>query len=151
LTSQVFALNKKTMKIEILQQPNQELVDFFDKKIEEFNLARWEIKQKIPLAVRVTNETGEIVGGAAGKTFGLWLLLDNLWISENLRGQDLGSKVLKNMENAAIERGCKFVLLDTLDFQARPFYEKQGYKCQWVQLHYPRDGQKHFMIKDLSR
>ena len=138
------------MKIEILQQPNQELVDFFDKKIEEFNLARWEIKQKIPLAVKVTNEIGEIVGGAAGKTFGLWLLLDNLWISENLRGQDLGSKVLKHMEKAAIERGCKFVLLDTLDFQARPFYEKHGYKCQWVQLHYPRDGQKHFMIKDLS-
>jgi GNAT superfamily N-acetyltransferase len=139
-----------SLKIEVIKNAERELEVFFEKRLEEFNVARWEIKQKIPLAVKVCDEGGEIVAGAAGKTFGLWLLLDNLWVREDLRGNDLGSTILKKMETAAQEQGCRFVLLQTLNFQARPFYEKYGYQCQWVQENYPRDGQKYFMVKELG-
>lgn len=138
------------MEFSVVDQPTKELIDFFDKRIEEFNVARWEIKEKKPIAVKVTDEHGKIIAGAAGETFGLWLFLDNLWVSEELRGQDIGSKILAKMELAAKDRGCRFVLLATLDFQARPFYEKYGYKVQWIQNNYPRDGRKHFMMKELS-
>lgn len=137
------------MKVEVIESPDQSIADFFEKKIEEFNLARWEITEKKPIAVKVTGKDGETIAGAAGKTFGLWLLLDNLWVSESNRGQDLGSKILTALENAAKARGCRFVLLDTLNFQARPFYEKHGYSVQWTQKNYPRDGMKFFMTKEL--
>lgn len=140
---------KFDVKFEVVETPEKDLVDFFEKRLEEFNVARWEIKQKIPLAIRVTNDDGEIIAGAAGKTFGMWLLIDNLWVSEKMRGQDIGSKVLQMMESAARQRGCKYVLLDTLNFQARPFYERFGYKLQWTQEHYPRDGMKFWMAKEL--
>ncbi len=90
---------------------------------------------KKPIAVKVTDQTGNIIGGAAGKTFGAWLLIDNLWVNESFRGQDLGTKILMQLEAAAKDRGCHSVLLDTLSFQARPFYEKQGYSVQWTQNH----------------
>ena len=138
------------MDIEVVDKPDSALLEFFEKKIHEFNVARWEVKERLPLAVRIRNETGEVVAGAAARTFGLWLLIDNIWVSEQLRGQDLGSKILKHLESAAVARGCKFALLDTLNFQARPFYERFGYKVQWVQNNYPKDGCKYFMVKELS-
>ncbi|MBC7419863.1 MAG: GNAT family N-acetyltransferase [Bdellovibrio sp.] len=137
------------MKLNVDQNPTTETITFFDKKIEEFNLARWNIKEKVPIAVTIHDSSNMIVGGVAAKTFGLWLLIDNLWISESLRGQGLGSQVLLNLEEAARKRGCQYALLDTLEFQARPFYEKHRYKVKWTQENYPKTGAKFFMVKEL--
>ena len=41
-----------------------------------------------------------------------------------------GAALLLKLEEAARERGCEFVLLDTLGFQVRPFYESNGYRLQ---------------------
>jgi ribosomal protein S18 acetylase RimI-like enzyme len=88
-----------------------------------------------------------VIAGAAARSFGDWLLLDTLWVSEVLRGQDIGSKMLAEIEAMGIERGCKKCLLDTLNFQAKPFYEHRGYQVQWVQEGYPKTGCKYFMVK----
>ena len=77
------------------------------------------------------------------------MLLDTLWVSENLRGQNIGSQLLEKIELIAKNRGCKKCLLDTLNFQAAPFYEKYGYQTQWIQNGYPRTGCKYFMVKQL--
>jgi len=90
-----------------------------------------------------------VIAGAAARSFGDWLLLDTLWVSEALRGQDVGSQLLKKVEEAGKVRGCNKVWLETLSFQARPFYEKQGYKVHSVQENYPRTSCQYFMMKDL--
>jgi GNAT superfamily N-acetyltransferase len=112
------------MDIEVLENPEQELIDYLDKKIADFNWANWEVSERTPLAVQVKNESGEVIAGAAARSFGDWLLLDTLWVSDELRGQSVGSKILKEIEVAGKNRGCTKCLLDTLDFQAMPFYEK---------------------------
>jgi len=137
------------MNIEVLQEPDKNVIDFLDNKIAEFNWANWEVSERLPLAVQITNDCGEIIAGAAGRTFGDWLQLSTLWVSAELRGQDVGSKLLAEMEASAKLRGCTKCLLDTLNFQAMPFYEKHGYKTQWVQQGYPKTGCKYFMVKAL--
>jgi ribosomal protein S18 acetylase RimI-like enzyme len=137
------------MQLEVINAPDKALCEFFNQRIEEFNLERWEVTERRPLVIRVTDLHGEIVGGVAARTFGEWLLIDNLWVSAKLRGQNWGSKILRQLEATALERGCKYSLLDTLNFQARPFYEKYGYKVEWQQKNYPRDGCKYFMTKQL--
>jgi GNAT superfamily N-acetyltransferase len=137
------------MKIEVVENPEQELLDFLDKQIDNFNWNNWEIKEKKPLAIQIKNDQGEVIAGSSGRTFGDWLLLDILWISEALRGQDIGSKILNEMEIVGKKRGCKKCLLDTLNFQAMPFYVKHGYKTQWIQKGYPKTGCKYFMSKAL--
>lgn len=137
------------MKIQVVEQPDQKLMDYFEHQIEQFNLARWEVKKKIPLAIKIEAEDGSIVAGASAKTFGSWLLIDNIWVSESLRGQDVGTKILEHLHEAARKRGCLYALLDTLNFQARGFYEKFGYTVQWTQNEYPKTGSKHFMTKVL--
>ncbi len=138
------------MKIEIVENPNKELLDEIDKKIEEYNLIHWEVKEKNPIAFVIKDDNCKLIAGASAKTFGYWLLIDNIWVSEHLRGQKIGSELLHKLEKLAIQRGCKFSLLDTLDFQAKPFYEKYGYKLQWTQSNYPKNGLKYFMTKELK-
>lgn len=104
------------MHIEIIDNPTIELINAIDKKIEEFNLAHWEETDKKPIATIVNNENNEIIAGATAKTFGYWLLIDNIWVSENLRGKNIGSQLLYELEKAAINRDCKYALLDTLNF-----------------------------------
>ncbi|WP_019028640.1 GNAT family N-acetyltransferase [Colwellia piezophila] len=137
------------MKIEVLENPEKELIDYLDKKIADFNWANWEVSKRLPLAVQLKNAQGEVIAGAAARTFGDWLLINTLWVSEDLRGQDIGSKILKEIERAGKSRGCKKCLLDTLDFQAMPFYQKSGYETQWIQQGYPKTGCKYFMVKEL--
>ena len=140
---------KNDIQFEVIEQPTPDILNFFEQKLLEFNVARWEVKAKIPLAIKVAHHDGKILAGAAAKTFGDWLLIDNIWVDESLRRQNLGTKIVEKLEQAAIARGCKFALLDTLNFQARPFYEKFGYTVQWTQENYPKDGCKYFMVKKL--
>ena len=140
---------KTDAKIEVLDNPDQALLDFLENKIAEFNWQNWEVQERKPLALQIKDDNGEVIAGAAARTFGDWLLLDYLWVSDTLRGQNIGSQLLEQLETAAKTRGCKKCLLDTLSFQAMPFYEKFGYKTQWVQQGYPKTGCKYFMVKEL--
>jgi ribosomal protein S18 acetylase RimI-like enzyme len=137
------------MNIEVIENPEDSLIEFLDKKIDDFNWAHWEVKERNPIAVKITDKDNNIIAGAAGRTFGHWFLLDTLWVSDLLRGQNIGSKLLSKLETLAKEKGCKECLLDTLNFQAMPFYEKKGYEVQWVQKNYPKTGCKYFMTKEL--
>jgi ribosomal protein S18 acetylase RimI-like enzyme len=137
------------MNIEILDEPEQGLIDFLDQKIAEFNWARWEVSERKPLAIQIKDDQGNIIAGSSARTFGNWLQINTLWVSETLRGQAIGCKILSELESAAIARGCTLSMLDTLNFQAMPFYEKYGYQTQWVQERYPKTGCKYFMVKEL--
>jgi GNAT superfamily N-acetyltransferase len=137
------------MNIEVLENPDQTLIDYLNKRIDDFNWANWEVNERVPLAVQIKSEQGEVIAGAAARTFGDWLLLDTLWVSDELRGQNIGSDILKKIEESGKKRGCIKCLLSTLNFQAMPFYEKYGYKTEWVQQGYPKTGCKYFMVKEL--
>lgn len=137
------------MNIEVLEQPHNDLIDFLDKKIKEMNWQNWEVSERLPLAVQIKDDKGLVIAGAAARTFGDWLLLDTLWVSETLRGQNVGSKILAEIENAGKARGCKKCFLETLHFQAKPFYERKGYQVEWVQENYPKTGCQYFMVKQL--
>lgn len=50
----------------------------------------------------------------------------------------------------AHNRGVLRVYLDTLDFQARPFYEREGYVVFGVQEDYPPGHQRFYMRKELG-
>ncbi|MCA2017205.1 GNAT family N-acetyltransferase [Vibrio tritonius] len=89
------------------------------------------------------------VGGIIANLWGNWLLIKFLWVDDSVRGKQVGSKLLKLLEDHAVSEGCKSALVDTLSFQAKPFYEKQGYKCQMVLDNYPMDSSLSFLTKKL--
>jgi GNAT superfamily N-acetyltransferase len=82
------------------------------------------------LGVFIEGEDGKKTGGLIGETVGNYLMIKYLWVDESLRGQDCGTLLIKQAETEAVARGCRYALVDTFSFQARPFYERQGYQCR---------------------
>ncbi|OIQ26515.1 GNAT family N-acetyltransferase [uncultured Vibrio sp.] len=89
------------------------------------------------------------IAGIIGDVWGNWLLVKYLWVDEAVRGERIGSELLMRLEQCAISRGCISSLVDTLSFQAKPFYEKHGYQCQMVLENYPLDSSLSFLTKTL--
>ncbi|MCG9628977.1 GNAT family N-acetyltransferase, partial [Vibrio mediterranei] len=122
---------------------------FMNNQIDEFNAKHWKEYKQEPIGVKFCQNDGFIIGGASARSFGDWLLLDLLWVHEQFRSQGIGERILTEIEQLGKKKGCKKCLLDTLDFQAKPFYEKNGYVTQWTQPNYPKSGAKYFMTKVL--
>lgn len=119
-------------------------------KIAEFNAQHWDASQRQALGLKQLNAHGEVVAMLAGRTFGNWFYLESFWLQESERGKGLGSAMLAEAEAIARHRGCRFVLVDTLQFQAKPFYQRHGYRVAWIQQDYPfAGGAKYFMTKTL--
>lgn len=80
-----------------------------------------------PLTLTVRNSEGVLLGGCLGGVGMSWLNVDILWIREDMRGKGLGREVLQEMENEGRKLGATAAVLDTFEFQAKGFYEKEGY------------------------
>jgi GNAT superfamily N-acetyltransferase len=103
-----------------------------------------------PVCLSLRGTDGALVGGIYGATSWGWLMIDGLWVAVGLRGQGLGSRLLTSAEALAVGHGCRGSWLGTFDFQARPFYERHGYRV-FAELHGFPKGHTHFHLrKDLS-
>lgn len=102
-----------------------------------------------PLAVFARDADGNLVGGASGLLNWTWLHVALLWVSAEHRDQGLGSRLLGAIEAAAAERGCTRAHLDTFSYQAKPFYERHGYRVFAVLHDYPPGHQRIFLNKRL--
>lgn len=103
-----------------------------------------------PLNIVVRDADDQIVGGLAATTYWQWLDIDNFWLREDRRGVGIGREVLAMAEAEAIARGCVRVQLRTFDFQARDFYERQGYRVVGTLADYPPGGAMFWMRKEFD-
>ena len=101
------------------------------------------------LRIFVRDATGRLAGGLLGETYWGWLHVDNLWMEDAARRQGLGTRLLALAEEEGRRRGCKYAYLDTLSFQARPFYEKLGYELFATQDDMPLGHTRWFLKKEL--
>lgn len=79
------------------------------------------------LAVLITADSGNITGGLIGRTSIGLLFVDLLFVPDELRGQGVGARLMRQAEDEAIRRGCSQSVLYTIAFQAPAFYERLGY------------------------
>ena len=100
--------------------------------------------QKISFALR--NSQGAVVGGLYGAAMWSWLMIDGLWVAPGQRGQGLGRRLLLASEAMATQRGCLGSWLGTFDFQAKVFYERQGYSVFAALAGFP-PGHTHFHLR----
>lgn len=117
--------------------------------LKEYNLSKLECSEIIPIGIFREDVDGKKLAGLIGETFGNWLSIKYLWVSSELRGNGVGTKLLKMAEDEARLRGAKYVFVDTFDFQAPEFYMNHGYKKIFELTEYPRTGIRHYYTKEL--
>ncbi len=148
--SDIFACRRHLLELQMFSPDHShEFAELAKQKIAEFNALHWDASKRQQLGLKLENAQGELIAALAGRTFGYWFYLESLWLDDTVRGKGIGSQLLAEAERIAKDRGCRFVILDTLDFQAKPFYQRHGYQVQWTQPDYPFTGCKHFMTKRL--
>ncbi|MFF6010647.1 GNAT family N-acetyltransferase [Rahnella sp. R3(2024)] len=92
------------------------------------------------LGIFVEDEKGNKQAGIVAETVGNWMYIQMLWVDESLRGKDVGTQLIAEAEEEAKARGCRYSLVDTFSFQARPFYERMGYHMQMALEDYIADS-----------
>ncbi len=111
--------------LEIEDAPDPEDERFVHERLSEYNRAHVGSENHQRLVIFLRDADGSIVAGLLGDTYWGWLSVGILWVHERLRGRGYGQRLLKAAEEEALRRGCHHAHLDTMDFQALPFYVKQ--------------------------
>lgn len=73
------------------------------------------------------NDTNQVVGGIAGTILLKWLKIYVTAVSPTHRKKGIGKDLLAKAEQHARSKGCQYVYVDTMSFQASEFYLKSGY------------------------
>jgi ribosomal protein S18 acetylase RimI-like enzyme len=132
------------------KRPGTQDADFVREKLAEFNRLQVGDDEHQPFAIFLRNRQNAIKAGLLGGTYWGWLHIDILWVDRQIRGQGYGRKLLAAAEQEAIRRGCRYAHLDTMSFQARDFYEKQGYVIFRELKNLPQGHSRYYMKKTLT-
>ena len=65
--------------------------------------------------------------GAIGNILLSIMHIKYLWLTESLKGQGMGTKIISMLEVEAIDWGLTSIALETYSFQAPEFYQKFGF------------------------
>ncbi len=145
------------MKIQI--EKNDKWRDEIDQKLHDFNTkngkSRYFTVRKNPDEGREIGfyllQDSLLIGGATAIFRHDWLFVDELFVDESFRGQKLGSSILTVAEDFARQNHLVGLYLETHEFQARGFYEKNGFTCIGELPDFPRGDCLFFMRKILSQ
>ena len=86
------------LRFDIEDAPDDADVEVLPNGLEAFNESRWAGHQQWgPLAV-FARDGESIVAGLAGETYSGWLFIRYLWVSDALRGQGIGRKLMGDAE-----------------------------------------------------
>ncbi len=116
-----------TYRLTLEEAPAQDVERFVRERLGEYNEARVGPINHSRLAAILRDAEGAIAGGLLADIYWGWLAIEILWVRDDLRGQGYGRALVQAVEQEAVRRGCRGAHVDTMSFQARPFYEKLGY------------------------
>ena len=117
--------------------------------IRSYNRSIRETAESEPLNLYIEDEQGQLLAGLVAETFGNWLEIEYLFVKDDLRGQGIGSQLLQQAESEAKKKNCRYVFVNTYQFQAPAFYQKHDYQEVFTLKDYPCTGQRHYYQKDL--
>ena len=147
-------MTERGLRITLSGEEDPEIAGFIHERIKAFNDAHSEAHRTAraggihPLLIVMRDEDDNVVGGLVASTYWSWLDVDHLWVAEAMRGRGLGRRLLRTAEREARARSCSRAKLTTYSFQARAFYEKEGYRVVGALEDYPPGGAYFWMRKD---
>jgi GNAT superfamily N-acetyltransferase len=137
-------------RITVEEQANEQDRQRVDQGLDAYNTAHVGQHGYRPLGIFLRDREGAVVAGLLGGSYWEWLYVSTLWVHEDLRGQGWGSQLLRAAEQEALRRGCRGVHLDTMSFQALPFYQGHGYVVFGTLDDMPPGHQRFFLKKTLQ-
>jgi GNAT superfamily N-acetyltransferase len=143
------------LSLTILEQDEPEVQEQVKELLRAFNRATvpdayvdWSNPRTYDLIYR--DQQGEIAAGMLNKIYWGGMYISFLFVQEQFRSQDIGSKLLEQAEQKAIEEGCTYMWVTTFSWQARGFYEKRGFRVVGEMENHPPGHSLYTMRKDFA-
>jgi len=140
----------KLPSIELQRGASQEIEAFLADRIYEFNAKATGYFDAESFAAVQKDESGAILAGVSGYTWGGVCFVSHLWVAEVHRGTGMGSGLLRTAEQYAKDKGCTAALLSTHSFQSPGFYARMGYEYHASVKDHPMGHSNVFYAKRLS-
>ena len=132
-------------------EPRPEDVEYLEDRLYEHNVSVTGIEDGQLLAFLVRDDSGRIVAGICGNTWGGGCEIRQFWVEESQRRRGLGTRLFQAAEQEARRRGCTQMLLMTFSFQAPAFYARIGFEVVATIADHPRGHRNFLMRKRLER
>ncbi len=141
------------MNIEVTQNPNLDDLQTISLGLQAHNkkhIGEAATEDELKFAVFAKDDSGQVIGGIRAIAFWDWVNIEVIWVDETARGAGLGRQLLEEAEAFARQKGFFRVSLETGSFQAREFYEKQGYAVFGQLDDFPVGHTMFYMKKTLN-
>lgn len=104
-----------------------------------------------PLLVFALGAEDQVLGGLIGETQLSWFKVRILAVESESRSAGIGSRLLRAGEGEAMNRGCRHVYLEAMEYHTPPFYEGHGYERAGTLPDWDSRGRsKYIYVKDLG-
>lgn len=135
------------MQITEVSEPSENDYEVLKSGLNGFNetFTRKLLKEKVSSFAKDENDI--TVGGILGEINWGWLYVQGLWVSEDVRSEGLGARLLKQLEDYSRSKGITNFRLETTTFQALDFYKKQGYELFGELQDMPPNHTSYFLKK----
>ncbi len=134
------------MQVEKIES-NEKLENFIEKEHVKYETQNGIVCNYTPFSF-VAKINDEIVGAIAGATFFSEVYIDELVVKEEYRGNDIGTQLINAVEEYYKDFGFNNMNTCTNEFQAPKFYEKCGFKLEYVRKNNENPKlNKYFYIK----
>ena len=137
-------------ELRVIVEPNppKAWIEVVQRGLRNHNTAATGIVEFYPVTFLVKDSSGAIVGGVLGNIVGGWLHVRSLWVDRLWRGRGYATQLMAAAERYAIGKGCIAAMLQTASYEARPLYEKLGYRVFCELNDHPVKGhRRHYLTK----
>ncbi len=133
-----------------MEDDNERVNDFINEAFTDYA-----IKNEVALNFEeycfiAEDDTGRVIGSITGRAYYNEVHIGDLIIDKDHRRLNLGSELVKTVEQAYENKGYDKITLTTFGFQAPEFYKKLGYQLEFVREDKDPKLCKYFYCKSLG-
>jgi len=135
------------LNIEYAETLDEELCEIIDIEFNKYAIKNDLICNYKPFSF-VAKENDGIVGILKGNSMYKEVHIGELIVVEKYRNKDIGSKLIKAVENYYKNKGFENMNLSTYNFQAPEFYTKCGFQVEFIRENKENPKlTKYFLVK----
>lgn len=142
------------MNVEIEQEPSVSDMELLSRGIMAFNEETIQDLEPIDAEKRfhvmARDAEGVLKGGIRASCYWNTLHIELLWLAPEVREGGVGRHLIDQAEAFARENKCENALVETTSWQAKPFYEKNGYQHMATLHNRPKGHASHYLTKLLD-
>lgn len=137
------------LKIELLNIEDEEIYKIINDEFNKYAAKNGVICNYTPFTF-VAKEDNKIIGIITGHSYYKEIHIGDLIVLEEYRNKKIGSMLVKAVEDYFIGKEFKNINLTTYGFQAPKFYEKCGFKIEFIREDKENPKlSKYFLVKYL--